>query len=281
MNFNINRLTSNDLHEFNEVIGRTAPKVRFWYLLQSTRTSSINEQAIIEQTKAVSDFDKLYAKYKFMHKDEYTTKRFLLSEATPKRRTLNRLIGFKNLELCLYNPSNPLAYISIGKKKAELIQIDGIGFGNTYEGRINFDRSYAVIKEEDQDLAHKFGLMFTPSGILEIDSLTPSDPEMNRGKSTLKDLVLYCDNRACQKEIRNPFLVVDDKTGGVYHSHICYLKDIKIKIYLGVDGCFPREVTLCEAQNMFRKELLQQSLNYKNDSPKLRSLEPWPEAAIV
>ena len=54
-----------------------------------------------------------------------------------------------------------------------------------------------------------------------------------------------------------------------------------MKRYLGVDGCSPIEVTLGEAQNMFRKELLQQSLNYKNDSPKLRSLEPWPEAAIV
>ncbi len=280
MNFDVDTLNKEGLILLNEAIKRTAPKVRFWYHLPSTRFLAIDRQEIIEQTKATSDFDKLQKKHSFITQDEYNSRRFH-SSPVRSERSLRNFLGFKDWELCVHNPQEPTIALSVGRKKAKLIQIDGITFRNTYEGRINFEGGYAVINESDQDIAHGLGLMFTPAGILEVDALTTSDPEMNRNKTRQNGLELYCDNRACQKQIRNPVLVVDDRIGGTYHSLVCYEKDIGIKRYLGVEGYSPREVPLSEAQEMLRKGLLQQSPDFKGNTLDIRSLKPWPEAAII
>jgi hypothetical protein len=280
MVFDVNTLSENDLNLLNEAIQRTAPKVRFWYNLPSTHSLAIKEQEIIEQTRATSDLEKLHKEHPSMVRDKLNLRKFHSSHVRSQKK-LRSLLGFRDWELCVYNPQKPLTALSIGRKKAELIQIDGIGIGNTYIGRILFEQDYAVINEADQDIAHSLGLMFTPSGTLERDCLTASDPEMNQSKVRPTGLELYCDNSDCQKEVRNPCLIVDDKTGGLYHSLVCYDKDIRIKRYLGIEGCSPRKVSLDEAREMFRTGLLQQSPNYHGNSSKLRSLGFWPEAAIV
>lgn len=280
MKFDVNRLGEEDLNNLNEAIKGISSKVRFWYKLDNFHVFFINERKIVEQTRAVSDYDKLHKEYESMTKEEYNSRSFHLSNKRKRNKGLRGWFGFKDLEFCIHNPENPLVYLDIGNKKAELIQIDGMGIGNTYEGRINFVEGYAILDERDQNLAHKLGLMFSPAGILEKDSLSSSDSEMHKNKSRLENNI-YCDNRCCQKEIKNPLLVVDNKTGGVYHSPVCYAKDIYIKKYLGVEGCFPREISLSEAKEMLRNGLLQQSPNYKVNSIKLRSLDSWPEAAIV
>jgi hypothetical protein len=183
--------------------------------------------------------------------------------------------------LSVYNPRKLTTGLSIGRKTAKLVQIDALSFGNTYEGRISFEGNYAVLNEEDQNTAHRIGLMFTPAGVLEVTCFKSSDPEMNRDKPRESGLEIYCDNRACQKEIKNPRLVIDQRTGGAYHSPVCYEKDIRLKSYLGVRGCSPKEVSMDQARDMLREGLLQQSPNFGGDSPNLRALELWPEAAVV
>lgn len=280
MKFDVSEFSEDDLNDLNEAIKRTGPKVRYWYKLDNFHYWFFNEQKLVEQTKAISDYNKLSKEYEFMTKDEYNFISFHLSDERKRSKGWRGFVGFKDLEFCVYNPENPLIYLGVENKKAELIQVDSLGLGNTYEGRINFEKGYAVLEERDQDLAHKLGLMFSPAGILESDSLSPSDTEIHKNKNRLENNI-YCDNRCCQKKIRNPLLVVDDKTGGVYHSPVCYHKDIKIKKYLGVEGCSPREIYLSEAKEMLRNGSLQQSQNYKGDFVKLRNLDPWPEAAIV
>ena len=279
MKFDIKKLSQNDLNEINEAVKRTGERIRFWYKLNNALPFFINEEEIIEQTIAVSDYDKLHHKYESMTREyDSDSESFHLSNIKERAKGWRGLLGFKNLELCVHNPENPLIYLEMKTKKAKLIQIDGLSYCNTFEGRVNFEKGFAVINEEDQDLAHKLGLIFSPAGILEVDCLSPSEPEMHKNKS---EEIIYCDNRGCKKEIRNPILVVDDKTGGIYHSEICYLKDIGIKRYLGIEGCFPREVSLSKAKEMLKDGFLQQSPNFKLSQVKLRSLEEWPEAVIV
>ena len=60
-------ISNEDLCHLNEAIKRTGDKIRFWYHLPSASRKSIFEQEVIEQTKAMSDFDKWKDKYGFLN----------------------------------------------------------------------------------------------------------------------------------------------------------------------------------------------------------------------
>lgn len=284
MVFDKSQLAQTDYSDLYEAVKRTGPKIRFWYSLPNAFLSFINQDSIADRTGATSDYDKLKEGRDWFTPDEYNTLKTRIGVNSLSNGLLGRLgnlIGLKNIDICVHNPQYALPSLDLGKRTAELVQIDALGFGNIYEGRINFERGIAVISEEDQDLAHRLGLMFTPAGILETDALTPSSPDMHKKGLWGEKIVLYCDNRACRKVIRNPVLVVDDRTGGAYHSHICYEKDIGVKRYLGIEGCKPREVSLDEANCMMNDGKLQQSPNFKSQDPKLRSIDSGLEAAVL
>ncbi|MBU4070223.1 MAG: hypothetical protein KJ646_04540 [Nanoarchaeota archaeon] len=267
-----------------EAAKRVAPKIRFWYGSSNIFSSIINKESIIKQTGAMSDYEKLKeGREDWLTQNKYNSEKIFFSKIYAKSK-LKKLFGLKDLEICVYNPENPLPNIKIGRQIGNLIQIDALGWGNTYEGRINFEKGYAIIREEEQDLAHRLGLMFTPAGMLEIESLSPSNPEMHKNKKKIDNKnkpIIYCDNPACQTQIRNPFLMIDENTGGAYHSNICYYKDIGIKNYLGVKKCTPKEVTLEEAIELYENGKLQQSPNTIKEDLKLRNIEPWPEGAML
>lgn len=137
------------------------------------------------------------------------------------------------------------------------------------------------MNEEDQDIAHRLDLIYTPTGIMEIDSLSTSDFELHKDKLRIDDSgnsILYCDNCACQKRVRNPVLVVDKQTGGLYHSETCFRKDMIVKAYLAeeredlnIQPILVR-VSLEDVLKMYEKGELQQSQNPKTRD-KLRSIE--------
>lgn len=266
------KFTSQDYQDLNEAISRAAPKVRFWYVLPNSWRFLINQNAVAEQTGASSDYEKLHKEHSFMFQDEYNSRRIHL--ATSRNRFhLGKLVGLKDTEICVYNPQNPIPEVRIGRRNAHLVQIDGLGWGNTYDARVNFEKGVAFLNEEDQDIAHRLGLIYTPTGIMEIDSLSPSDFELHKDKPKTDDSgnpILYCDNRACQKQVRNPILVVDKQTGGLYHSETCFGKDMGVKAYLAQEReditlkPVPERISLEDALTMYERGELQQSLDPKN-----------------
>jgi len=281
--------TSQDYEDLNEAISRAAPKIRFWYVLENAYKFMINQDSIVEQTGATSDYDKLHKEYSFMTKDEYNSRRIHLATSRNGEFHLGKFLGLRDIDICVYNPQNPLPEVRVGRRNAHLVQIDGLGWGNTYDARIDFEKGVAFLNEEDQDIAHRLGLIYTPTGIMEIDSLTPSDFELHKDKPKTDEtgnLILYCDNRGCQKRIRNPVLIVDRQTGGLYHSETCFWKDMGVKAYLAQERedinlqPVPEKVSLEDALRMYERGELQQSPNPKTRY-KLRSLEPWPEAGIL
>jgi len=286
--FDKSRLNETDYHELNSAISRAAPKVRFWYSLSNAWQFAINQNAIAEQTRATSDYDKLHKEHD-LHEDEYNSKRIHLTNIRNKKFHLSKLLGLKDTDICAYNPQNPIPEIKVGRRTAQLIQIDGLGWGNTYNARINFEKGTAFLNEDDQDIAHRLGLIYTPTGIIEVDALKPSDFEMHRNKTKTNDtgnMVLYCDNRSCQKRVRNPILVIDEQTGGLYHSDTCFWKDMSVKAYLSQERedltiePIPKRIQLEEAVAMYERGELQQSPEPRT-TEKFRSLNPWPEVALL
>ncbi len=287
--FDRDKLTAQDYQDLNKAISKASPYVRFWYSLPNAWQFSINKNSIVEQTGAITDYDKLHEENRFMEKNEYNSRKIHLAARRDGRFNLGKLIGLKEIDICVYNPQNPVPEVKIGRRLAQLVQIDGFSWGNTRESRINFEKGFAIFNEEDQDIAHRLGLIYSPSGVLEIDSLTCSDFEMHKNKPKRDDsgnTMLYCDNRACKRRVRNPVLVVDKKSGGLYHSEICFWKDMRVKKYLSqerkdleIDPVSQR-IELEEALRMYDRNELQQSPEPKSKD-KLRSLEFWPEAAII
>tara|TARA_Y100000034_G_scaffold130551_2_gene189272 strand:- start:54 stop:935 length:882 start_codon:yes stop_codon:yes gene_type:complete len=287
--FDVTKLTLENYQNLNGAISRAAPKVRFWYNLPNALQFTINQDAVAEQTGAISDYDKLHEKHNFMSQHEYNSRRTHLTASRKGGFHIGKLLGFRDVDICVYNPQNPLPEVKVGRKTAPLVQIDGLGWGNTYDARIDLESGIAFLNEDDQDIAHRVGLIYTPKGIIEIDSLTPSNFEMHKDKPRTNDSgnsILYCDNRACQKEVRNPILVIDEQTGGLYHSETCFGKDMGVKAYLSQE----REdldikpvsirISLEDALEMYQGGELQQSVNPKTKD-KLRSLNLWPEAAAI
>lgn len=282
------KLTSQDYEVLNKAISRAAPKIRFWYVLPNSWKFTINQDAVAEQTGATSDYDKLHEEHSSMSQDEYNSERIHLSTPRQGGFHLGKLLGLKNTEICVYNPQNPIPKVNVGRRVAPLVQIDGLGWGNTYDARIDLEKGIASLNEEDQDIAHELGLIYTPKGIMEVDSLTPSDFEIHKDKLKTDEsgnLILYCDNSACEKEVRSPILVVDEQTGGLYHSEICFVKDMRVKAYLSQERedldlkPVPVRISLEDALTMHQEGKLQQSSNPRTRD-KLRSLEPWPEAVL-
>jgi len=287
--FDMKSLTAQDYQDLNGAISRAAPKVRFWYELPNAWQFAINQNGIIGQTGATSDYNKLHEEHEFMSQDEYNSKRIHLAVSRNGKFHLGKLLGLKNVEICVYNPQNPIPEVRVGRRNARLVQIDGLGWGNTYDARIGFERRIAFLNEEDQDIAHKLGLIYTPTGIMEVDSLSCSDFEMHGNKPKIDDsgnAILYCDNRACQKRVRNPVLVIDRQTGGLYHSETCFGKDMGVKKYLAKEKegleikPAPVRVTLEDAIKMYEGGELQQSTNPRF-TERFRSLNQWPEAAVL
>lgn len=283
------KFTSQDYQDLNGAISRAAPKVRFWYVLPNSWQFAINQNTVAEQTGATSDYDKLHEKHSFMSQGEYNSRRIHLATSGNGGFHLGRLVGLRDTEICVYNPQNPIPEVRVGRRNAHLVQIDGLGWDNTYDARIGFERGVAFLNEEDQDIAHKLGLIYTPTGTMEIDSLSSSDFELHKDKPKTDESgnhILYCDNRACQKKVRNPVLVVDRQTGGLYHSETCFGKDMGVKAYLAQERedmklqPVPVRVSLEDALTMYERGELQQSLNPRNKN-KLRSVEMWPEAAVL
>lgn len=287
--FDTKELTFHDYHVLSGAISRAAPKVRFWYTLSKTWPFAINQSAIAEQTGAISDYDKLHEENTFIFQNEYNSRRIHLATSRDRGFYLGKLFGLNDMEICVYNPQNPIPEVKVGRRNASLIQIDGLGWGNTYDARIDFEKGLAFLNEEDQDIAQRLGLIYTPTGIMEIDSLSCSDFETHKDKPRKDesgDVILYCDNCACQKRVINPILVIDRQTGGLYHSETCFRKDIGVKAYLlkeREDSEFkpvPMRVTLEDALRMYGSGELQQSTNPKNIE-RYRSLNQWPEAAVL
>jgi hypothetical protein len=284
----IKKLTSQDYQDLNGAISRAASKVRFWYALPNSWQFLVNQDEVAEQTGATSDYDKLHEEHSFMSQNKYNSKRIHLATSRNRRFHLGRLLGLKDIEICVYNPQNPIPEVRVGRRTASLIQIDGLGWGNTYNARIDFEREIAFLNEEDQDIAHRLGLIYTPTGIMEVD-FSSSDFELHKNKPKIDEsgnYLLYCDNCACQKRVRNPILVIDRQTGGLYHSETCFWKDMRVKAYLVQERddmnlqSVPVRISLEDALIMYERGELQQSFNPKTKD-KLRSLEPWPEAGVL
>ena len=315
MSFDKSKLTGQDYRDLYEAVKKTGPKINAWYFIPKTRLFSINQEDVAKQTLAVSDYEKECEQNPNPYKNESNVKKVHLSET---RETRNKIFGRRDIDICVHNPGILPLTINIGKKQAELLQIDGIGFGNTYEGRVVFDRGIAILEEQDQGLAHKLGFEYTPAHILEISSLEPSDINLHKDKKRTDkfgDTILYCDNPACKKQIKNPVLVIDKLTGGIYHSDICYWKDIEIKKYLigkqkgqdlesqvqkiGNEGIIfnpdeiqrkiasietqmvPIKVNFNEVLRLYKEGELQQSLNNKKKFKIWGKINVWPDAAIL
>ncbi len=287
---NTTKLTLQDYEDLNQAISRAAPKVRFWYVLQNYWPFAINQDAIVEQTEATSDYDKWHNENSFMFQDEYNSTRIHLSPCRNKRFHLGKLLGLRDIIICVYNPKKPLLEIRVGRRVARLIQIDGLdgGLGNTFGARVDFEKGIAFLNEEDQDIAHRLGLIYTPAEIMNVvGDPMPSDFEMHKDKSKIDEFgnsILYCDNRACQKRVRNPILVIDRQTGGLYHSETCFWKDMYVKAYLAQERGLniqpvPERISLRDALIMYEKGELQQSPNPKIRD-KWRSLKPL-EAGVL
>ena len=281
--FDKTSLTDQDYVDLNESMKNAGPRVKLWYSAPNF-FGPIAKKGIIEQTGATSDFESLKEKYDWMKEDEYNSREIQVSS----RNSLKTLIGFRDLEIAVYNPKNLLPNIKIFGRTADLIQMDALNFGNIYQGRIDFETGTAFFNEEDQDVAHKIGLMYAPGKVLETDALSPSSPSTNKGRIDQGDQIkIYCDNAACKREIRNPILVIDEETGGAYHNHTCFSKDVRLKVYLAKENedlelkPSPKEISLEAAINMFENNELQQSPSFEEKFPEFRSLNPWPEAAVV
>lgn len=287
--FDRNKLIDKDYEELNSAISRAAPKVRFWYYLSNAWQFGVNQNSIVEQTSAISDYDKLHEEHSFMSEKGHNSRRIHLVNVRNERFHWGKLLGLKGIDICVYNPKNPVPNVRAGRRTAQLTQIDGLGWGNTYDARIDFEKGIAFLNEDDQDVAHRLGLIYTPTGIMEIDALTPSNFEMHRDKTRTDDagnVILYCDNRSCQRGVRNPILFVDEQTGGLYHSDTCFWKDMGVKAYLSQEKedltvePVPKRIGLEEAITMYERGELQQSPNPRT-TEKLRSLNQWPEAAVL
>lgn len=126
--FSKEKLTSQDYQDLNLAISRAAPIVRFWYVLPNSWQFVINKDAIVEQTKATSDYDKLHEEHSFMHQDEYNSRTIRLTISSNRRFHLSNLLGLKDNEICVYNPKNPIPEVSVGRRTAHLVQIDGLGW---------------------------------------------------------------------------------------------------------------------------------------------------------
>ncbi len=286
--FDKSKLAPKDFQDLNEAISRAAPMTRFWYNIPGAWKFMINQERIAEETGAVSDFKKLREGHDFMEEKYYNSRTTHISASDYAGPVLGRLVGLKNNDICVYNPRNSLPEIKVGRKSAQLVQIDGLGWGNTYEARVDFERGTADLNEDDQDIAHNLGFIYTPSGVLDVDCLSSSDFESHKGKKRTDEsgeLILYCDNLGCGKRIRNPVLFVDKQTGGMYHSETCFWKDMNTKLYLSqeVEGLniepIPVRIELAEAFDMYRNGELQQSENPRN-TYKMRNIKLWPEAAL-
>jgi hypothetical protein len=96
MQFDFSNLTEQDLSELNDAIRRTAPKVRFWYFLQSAFGFKIKEREVVEQTAPVSDFDKNSSENPFMSDNEYTTRKFHAAPIQYRRTRLREFLGLRN-----------------------------------------------------------------------------------------------------------------------------------------------------------------------------------------
>ncbi len=115
--------------------------------------------------------------------------------------------------------------------------------------------------------------MYAPSGMIEAFALTPSDPNLHKAKprtDSHRETILYCDNGACQQRVRNPVLVVDEQTGGLYHNDFCFQRDMGEKRSVAREkyditiNPTPRNVTLETAMRMYQQGELQQSLHHRN-----------------
>lgn len=294
-------ITQENLSELDGAIRRAAPRVRYWYARPNSffiRASEdyidhnhldihfLNLKKAIKETGAVSDFEKLKDEHPFIE-ERYNSQNHHVS--LPYRFMWKNLLGLKDIEICIYNPTNPSLTLP-GIEDAKLVQIDGLGWGNTYDARVNLGSGDAIFNEEDQNIAHRLGLQYTPTGILEIDSCSASSSELHKDEPEFDEegkLILYCDNPSCGKRVRNPQVALEGVTGGLYHSRICYNKDVPTKAYLMRDAekefePQPRMITLEEATEMYHKGELQQSRhNSKKERTELRSVEPWPEAAVL
>lgn len=281
--FDKSSLKDQDYIDLNTAIRHAGPRVRYWYSAPNF-FGPVNVGRIIEQTKATSDFDSLKGEYDWLTEYDSKSQRIHVS----KRGGWKSLLGFRDIEFRIYNPENFLPSINVLGRTADLVQIEALNFGNIFKGKIDFEDGSAFFNEEDQDIAHRLGFMYAPGKVLETDPLSPSSPSTNQGRVEKDgEVKLYCDNTACREEIRNPVLVVDECTKGVYHSNICFMKDIRLKCYLSEENPdleftpSPKEISLENAVEMFANNKLQQSPGFKEAFPKFRHLKPWPEGATV
>ena len=250
--FDKSKLAQCDLDELNQAIKRAAPKVRFWYSLPDTffiegfykrakgRRSNfcfIDQNEIACQTGATTDFDKMHEKYPREVKDKYNTQSVVITDADTSngKFELKRIWGMKDLNVCVFNPRHPLLNVCIGKKTADLFQMDGRGLGNTYDAGVYFNEGSAILLEEDQNIAHRLELEYSPKGVLECSARTPSRSSSHAkssGFDSRGNPLIYCDNPCCKGLLQNPKVIFEPKTGGVYHSSICFWKDFELKVHL-------------------------------------------------
>ena len=291
--FDRSKLNFQDYQDLNAAVSRAAPKVGAWYLIKNVFLGLFPRELPLRDatnlTEPVSDYGKHHKELDSLIKDEYNARiAFQRMNLARKTNWIGKLAGNRDVEICFYNPRIIVPELSFFCGTANLVEITGWGWGNTYDASVNFEYGTSFLNEEDQDIAHRLGFMYTPTGILECNSLKASDFELHKEKLKVDESgneILYCDNLCCQKRVRNPILVIDKKTGGLYHSKTCFEKDMRIKAYLYLEkgnhdfNPFPSRISLENALDMYKMGELQQSLNPKTKEAFSSTL-PWQMAGV-
>ncbi|MBI5003113.1 hypothetical protein HZC31_07035 [Candidatus Woesearchaeota archaeon] len=175
-------------------------------------------------------------------------------------------LGLEDIYATVDNPVTIVPEVMIGSRKIHPSQIVGYGPGNQYDALVDFEHGDAMFKEEDQDLAHRLGFVYTPKGMIDMFSLKGSSQETHRTKKQIDETgnpLLYCDNLTCQRLIRNPILVMDSKTGGIYHSEICEARDAQAKHASGVKEFSPAYILIEEVRALYREGRVQQAPGFQ------------------
>lgn len=245
-----------------------------------TKLTPEDYNALFEAVKrgAWRDFEYGFEIPKNMFRTRYDVD-FIAAQLTPAtresleivRRMIDERVTESPLEECvmiaLKNPTVMIPMLRINENEVYVTGMHGYGPGNQYDCFVDFKEGEASLCEEDQDLAHKLGLIYTPKGMTAMFSLEASTSETHREKQQRDENsqpILYCDNMACQRTIRNPVLVVDESTGGVYHSMgICHVRDAMAKGDRGVNKFSPAYVSIEVARKFYEQGKLQQAPGFQ------------------
>jgi hypothetical protein len=187
--------------------------------------------------------------------------RGVVETTTEPTKGFLRRLGLVDIFFRTSETTSILGEIIYGWRRIHPRGIQGYGPGNQYDSMVDFEEGEASLREEDQDIAHRLGLIYTPNGIIDMFSLRASSPETHSEKQRRDENnqpILYCDNLVCQRPIRNPILVVDERTGGAYHSKICEAKDASARAN-GAKTFSPEYVSLEVARRYYEEGRLQQA----------------------